>query len=310
MNNEYYEKEIRRNPLAMLNLLFNETVMGSTLEDEAFYEIVRLRSFLTPKVLKSEETYHLIQKVFDSPYAYEYVRALYEYELLEKVFPGIYNLLNVDGGHYHNETVYTHVMGALRALRKVHAPWFVKLAALYHDCGKFTWEISDAGKRRFTNHAQLGEKIVRKDLAALKIPNEIIEVVATLVKLHMSQIDGPHSIRKLARALDEKNIPHKYFFWVRYADNKGSMVHKTDFMYYWGLYRKFKTGLIVKKEPSVADLCINGHDLMREFNKGPGKWLGQVLTYLFVCVRERGYANEREPLLKLAHDFMKWYTND
>ena len=126
----------------------------------------------------------------------------------------------------------------------------------------------------------------------------------------MAQVDGPHSIRKLARALDEKKIPHKYFFWVRYADNKGSAVHKTDFRYYWRLYLKFKRTLYVKKEPSVTDLCVNGHDLMKVFHKKPGKWLGALLKYLFVGVQERGYKNEKEYLITEAKKFMEWYSND
>lgn len=308
MSNVDIEKKVRNNPMLLLDYVYSTGIEGLEAEDDLFYEILRLHNLLTPKVLRTSAD--LIEKAFSSGRAYWFVKALFEYEMLDKVFPGIYALIRVDGGHYHNETVYTHVMGALRALDKTKLPWYVKLAALYHDVGKCKWEISDEGKRRFTNHAKNGAPIVENDLKCLGISKDVIEIVKTLVGLHMSQIDGPHSIRKLARAMDEKKIPHKYFFWVRYADNKGSAVHKTDFMYYWRLYLKFKRALYVKKKPSVADLCINGYDLMKEFGKKQGKWLGQVLAYLFVGVQERGYPNERESLLAEAHKFMEWYNND
>ena len=308
MNDTDIEKKVRSNPTLLLDYAYSTSVYGYEAEDDLFYEILRLHNLLTPKVLKT--CGDLIERAFSSGRAYHFVKTLFEYELLEKVFPGIYALIRVDGGHYHNETVYTHVMGALRALDRIKLPWYVKLAALYHDVGKCQWEISDEGKRRFTKHATVGGPIVEKDLKRLGIPQDIIEIVKALVNLHMTQVDGPHSIRKLARALDEKNIPHKYFFWVRYADNKGSAVHKTDFRYYWRLYLKFKRTLYVKKEPSVTDLCVNGHDLMKEFHKKPGKWLGALLKYLFVGVQERGYKNERGYLITEAKKFMEWYSNN
>lgn len=308
MNDINIEKKVRSNPLLLLGYAYSTGIYGNEAEDDLFYEILRLHNFLTPKVLKNSS--EMIKDAFSSGRAYYFVKALFDYELLDKVFPGINALIRVDGGHYHNETVYTHVMGALRALDKVRVPWYVKLAALYHDVGKCQWEISDEGKRRFTKHAMVGVPIVERDLKRLGISNDIIDIVKTLVGLHMTQIDGPHSIRKLAKALDEKKIPHKYFFWVRYADNKGSAVHKTDFMFYWRLYLKFKRTLYVKKEPSVTDLCVNGHDLMKEFHRKPGKWLGALLRYLFVGVQERGYKNEKEYLIEEAKKFMEWYTND
>lgn len=303
------EKNFNKDPLGILDLIYYRTSCSMEIEDEAYYEILRLRGLITPKLFKSGRVAKIIENVFNSKRAYYFVRALNELELLETVFPGIARLISVDGGHYHNETVFTHVMGALRAVDKLDIPWYVKLAALYHDAGKYKWEISDAGKRRFTHHAQNGVPVVENDLTRLKIAPEIIHTVKVLVGAHMSQIDGPHSIRKLNRLFEKENIPVKYFFWVRYADNKGSAVYKTNFMYYWSLYRTFKSTLYVKKEPSVTDLAVNGKSLMKEFGKGPGKWIGMTLRYLFVGVQERGYENTEEFLLKEAHKFVDWYVD-
>ena len=302
---------IKNEPVQLFNLLYRVSIGEDILDDECYYEILRLRNNIKNKYLKSVEMVTILQDVFSSGFAYKFVKLLEEHELLEKVFPSIDNLIKVDGGHYHNETVYTHVLGALRALDKnKKIPWFVKLAALYHDCGKNTWEFSDEGKKRFLNHAQKGGPIVEKDLKALGFDDTVVDYVKTIVMMHMQQIDGPHSIRKLDRIYREHDVDPKYFFWVRYADNKGSAVYKTDFSYYWELYRKFKKTLYVKKEPSVKDLDIDGHILMKHFHKKPGKWLGMLLSYLFVGVQERGYINEQEALLKEAEKFMEWYKGD
>lgn len=299
---------IKQTPVKFFQVLKEVSDGTETLDYESFYEILRLRKHLQIKQLKKGDFAKILEEVFSGGNAYKFIKLLEEHELLEIIFPGINALLTVDGGHYHNELVYTHVLGALRALdRNKKVPWFVKLAALYHDCGKYTWEISSEGKRRFMNHAQKGTIIVERDLQRLGVSEEIIGYIKTLVGMHMQQLDKGHSMRKLKRVFEEANLDPKYFFWVRYADNKGSAVHKTDFMYYWNLYRRYKESVKVVHKPSVSDLCINGHDLMKHYGRPGGKWLGQVLSYLFVGVQERGYANEREELLLKADEFMAWF---
>lgn len=308
IRSELIEEIVKNKPVELFKILADVACGIEELDDECFYEILRLRKKISMKVLRNSRISEVIMDVFDSGSAYKFVQLLDEHELLELIFPGINALRTVDGGHYHNEIVYTHVMGALRALDKHPSlPWFVKLGALYHDCGKYTWEISDEGKRRFLNHAQKGAIIVERDMQRLGIPERYIGFLKTIVGMHMQQLDKAHSMRKLDRMFKEANLDPKYFFWVRYADNKGSAVRKTDFMYYWSLYRAFKSALHVKREPSVKDLRINGHDLMRHFNRGPGKWLGAVLTYLFTGLQERSYENNMEFLLLRAEEFMSWY---
>jgi putative nucleotidyltransferase with HDIG domain len=308
IDSKQIEPLIKSNQIQLFKILADVASGIEQLDYECFYEILRLRKKLSIKTLKNTGIAEVVENVFSSGNAYKFVQILTEHELLELVFPGVNALLTVDGGHYHNELVYTHVMGALRALDKnPRLPWFVKLAALYHDVGKYTWEISDEGKRRFMNHAQKGAVITERDMTRLGISKDITGYLVTLVGMHMQQLDKGHSMRKLNRVFSEAKLDPKYFFWVRYADNKGSAVYKTDFMFYWNLYKKFKKSIKVIPKPSVKDLCINGHDLMKKFERGPGKWLGAVLAYLFKGVQERGYLNEKEYLLVEAEKFISWY---
>lgn len=287
------EKEFLKNPVNILHAIFYyaSVLNKSSFDDVYFYTIIRVRNRVTEEILQSKEIYEIIRKTFSNGSAYNFIKLLEEVELLEIVFPNIYALIKVDGGHYHNETVYSHVLGALRALDKVKLPWFVKLSALYHDVGKQKWEISEEGRRRFTDHAVFGKSLVEGDLRRLKFPLGIITTLKTLVCYHMAHINDKeqihvHSLRKLKAVFDENNIPLKYFFWVRYADNKGSAVKKTDFKYYWKVYRRCLEILHKKPEPSVKDLELNGYDIMRNFgdhngNGVEGKCIGYILRTLF-----------------------------
>jgi putative nucleotidyltransferase with HDIG domain len=204
-------------------------------------------------------------------------------------------------------------LGALRALDKLKLPWYIKLAALYHDCGKSKWEISDEGKRRFTNHATFGAQLVEGDLRRLKFPEGIISIVKTLVCYHMSHMNDRedihiHSLRKVKAKFDEMNIPFKYFFWIRYADNMGSAVKLTDFKYYWKVYRLALKALNPPHIPSVKDLDINGYDIMNTFPEITGKGVGFILRKLFDLWSTGQIENEHSTLLNEAKNLYKEWS--
>lgn len=300
MSTTYYEKC----PIEMFYTIFDKSQKGVELTDEEFYEIQRLKGHVTLNLLQTNAFRVHLEKVFSSSCAYRYLRHLDELELLEKVFPSIHALKGIDGGHYHNETVFTHVINSLRALEKLELPWFVKLAALYHDCGKQKYEDFDDGRRRFNNHAAFGAQLVESDLRRLKFSRDIIDTLKTLVSIHMQQVDGKKSIFKLKRILDEHKIPFKYFMWVRYADNKGSVKCKTDFMFYWRLYRTCLKTLNPKHEPSISDLNVNGYDLMSVFNKKPGPWLGHILKRMFSEWQGGTLENTKDILIAFAKEHL------
>lgn len=311
--NRNLDKFYTEKPHRILNSLLLYALPSNELDSTHYFLFLRLRKLLTLEIIQSDKVRKILISAFKSKRAYQFIKMLEEVELLELIFPSIYALIKVDGGHYHNETVYTHVMGALRALDETDLPWYVKLAALYHDCGKCKWEISDEGKRRFTNHAVTGAKLVESDLKRLKFSKDVISIVKTLVNYHMSHLNDRntihvHSLRRVKTAFDSKNIPFKYFFWIRYADNMGSAVKETNFMYYWGVYKRSIKALNPPHVPSVRDLNINGKDLINEFNLSEGKIIGVILKSLFNLYQLGKISNEREVLLEKGKELINEFA--
>lgn len=309
-----HDKFYKEYPYRILAVLYYYSVVKrEQLPDELFYIIIRIRKYLTEEMLASEEVRELIRNVFAGDRAYEFVKVLEEVELLELVFPNIYALIKIDGGHYHNETVYSHVLGALRALRNVDVPWFVKLAALYHDCGKQKYEDFEDGRRRFSNHATSGAFFVECDLRRFKFDEGTVNTLKTLVLYHMSHLnDGNEihvkSLRKVKTVFEENNIPFKYFFWVRYADNMGSAKKKTNFMYYWGIYKRALQKLNPPREPSISDLKINGNNLIEDFGLTQGKVIGYVLKKLFNQWQASEIENVKEVLESKVRDLINEFN--
>lgn len=228
----------------------------------------------------------------------QFIELLDKYELLEHFFPAVHATKGIDGGHYHNETVYSHLLNALNALSDIDLPIEVYLAALYHDVGKVKYEILEDGRRRFTNHAVFSSELVERDLRRLKFDLGIICMAKSLCSLHMSYIGGKKSIFKLKNSLDENKISLKNFFWLKYADSMSNNLRETNFIDFWKLYRRSLEVLNKKPEPSVKDLEVNGRDLINIFNMSEGGEIGKVLKILFEKVQTGELINEREELLK------------
>ena len=235
----------------------------------------------------------------------QFIELLDRYELLEHFFPAVHATKGIDGGHYHNETVYSHLLNALSALSDIDLPIEVYLAALYHDVGKVKYEILEDGRRRFTNHAVFSSELVERDLRRLKFDLGIICMAKSLCSLHMSYIGGKKSIFKLKNILDENKIPLKNFFWLKYADSMSNNLRETNFMDFWKLYRRSLEVLNKKPEPSVKDLEVNGRDLINIFNMSEGEEIGKVLKILFEKVQTGELINEREELLKYIPEVLK-----
>lgn len=267
---------------------------------ETYYDMQRLRNLLFEQEIPPERIFTEMRKGFTCGNAFKFVQLLDEFELLEKYFPAVHALKGVDGGHYHNETVFNHVMSALKALDPIKLPFQLKLAALYHDVGKQKWEVLEDGRRRFSNHAAFGHDLVEGDLSRLKFPIGIKLYLKTMVYHHMQQIDGKKSIFKLARALKSAKIPIKDFFWLRYADKKGSHVRKTDFLEIKKSYKNCLKILNPKHEVSITDLKINGRQVMKTLGISQGKEVGIILRALFEkwCAGE--IQNNKMLLLKEA----------
>ena len=294
------EEIFTKDPLRILRGLRLVAKCRLEIEKETYYEIFRLRHLLINADIHEDRIFNELRKGFTCGRAYEFVKLLDEFELLEHFFPAVHALKNVDGGHYHNETVFHHVLGALKSLDNTKLPFELKLAALYHDVGKQKWEVTEDGKRRFSNHAAFGAELVERDLSRLKFPRGVKVYVKTIVYNHMRQMDGKKSISHLVHDLKRGKIPLKHFVYLRYSDNKGNHKTKTDFKEHWRRYKFCLQILNPKHIPSVKDLKIGGRILMRELKIEQGKNVGIILNTLFKKVTAGEIENKKKVLIEEA----------
>ncbi|CAN5594399.1 HD domain-containing protein [soil metagenome] len=176
----------------------------------------------------------------------------------------------------------------------------LRLAALLHDIGK----PRTAADGRFIGHDTVGAQMADVLLTRLAWPRRVIAPIVALIGGHMFSYERRWSdaavrrfIRRTGRELVEEQL------LLRQADNIGSALAPDggdlDEL-------RARVGEVLGEQPplTVAELAIDGHDLLAELELAPGPLVGELLERLLEAVIERPERNRRDELLAAARQFL------
>lgn len=194
---------------------------------------------------------------------------------------------------HHAFDVYTHTAYVTEA---VPADLALRWAALLHDIGKVpTFTRDENGRGHFYGHAPEGARMADALLRSLKAPTQLREQTVLLIGQHMTPLTEEKKLlrRRMSRLGSET-------LWQLLALQRADFGSK-------GVVEKRLSGefdaieaLIREIEAEnaclrVADLAVNGHDLMALGYTG--KAIGAALNALLEQVLDEQLPNEREALL-------------
>ncbi|MDR2602903.1 MAG: CCA tRNA nucleotidyltransferase [Spirochaetaceae bacterium] len=224
--------------------------------------------------------------------------------LLGLILPEIAALRGVPQNGFHSFDALDHSFYALEWACLQNHPLTVRLAALFHDCGKKECAIlNENGLWTFYNHEKTSERITRSALLRLRFPNALIEETAALVKEHMFNYESRWSdgaVRRFIARVGEKNI--NALFRLRLCDVYGFNRDPPEAGLLSEFEGRIKTALTAHCPLSLKDLALKGSDLIEAgFSEGPE--IGAALNALLQKVIEDPLLNEREKLLKAASSF-------
>lgn len=234
-------------------------------------------------------------KILKSDYPAEGMLLLYNSGLLEFILPELLPMRGVKQGGHHIHDVWTHSLEALKGCPSSDP--IVRLATLLHDVGK-PRTVRYQGPRgvTFYGHEVVGARMAKKIGERLRLPNEEVERLVTLVRWHMfvyspEMTDG--AIRRFIRNVGLKNINDMML--LRVGDRKGGGSKATS----WRLNElQQRIGEQLYEPMSLKDLKVTGADVMETLNIPPSKKVGEILNQLFEEVIDDSSKNDREYLLK------------
>ena len=201
--------------------------------------------------------------------------------------------------HAHQFDVWGHTACAVDA---AVPDTVVRLAMLFHDCGKPESFSTDpeTGLGRFYGHPEAGARITDSVLRRLRCDNATRESVVALVENHeMLDGHGKKPIRRLLSRLGEEDV--RRLLEVCRAD---ALAHTAEtcakrMVRIREDQRALEELLAQNSCLSVRDLAIGGREL-QGLGMAPGPAMGRLLARLTEEVMDEKLPNEREALLRRA----------
>jgi len=199
---------------------------------------------------------------------------------------------------YHKYDVYWHSLYACDAASPENL--IVRLAALLHDIGKPSCKVGFT----FYNHDRVSAEMAEALLRRLKFSSQEIENTINLIRNHMFDYSSDWSDAAVRRYIRRIGGPDNVnaLFALRQADAQ-AMVKVNDGSYLAELKKRIEQIIEAENALDVADLKVDGHDVMTALNIPPGPLVGRVLNYLLEKVLDEPQLNERETLLGLVKTY-------
>lgn len=255
-------------PLRMLRAVRFAAQLGFDLAPDLLPAMRQLRDRLAAPVISIERTADELRKMLVSERPRLALELLDSGGLLEVVLPELAACKGVEQGGYHTHDVYGHT---LLAVGLTPPDPLIRLAAVLHDVGKPATATADGA---FIGHEEVGAGIAKAALERLRLSQKEIDVVVSLVRLHLRPVyyrgdwsDG--AVRRLAR--DAGAQLDRLMALARADIGASAYPHpeKLDEL-------SARLAAVLSERPTRLEPPIDGEDIMRALGIGPGPEVGRI----------------------------------
>ena len=296
------DERFAEDPLRILRAVRFASVLGFTIEENT-RRAVLANAHLLEKI-SAERIYTELLKLLCGK---NVKQVLLEYtEVLAVIIPEIMPLKGFDQKNYHHiYDVLTHTAVAVESSPPVPQ---LRLAALLHDFGKpETFTTDEKGVGHFYGHGEASYKIAKKILKRLKVSNDDMNLVTTLVKYHDTFIEpNEKAVRRRLNKYGTDTL--RLLLLLKRADNRGQNIKDFDRTAEYDNLEKLIEDAIEKQRCfSLKQLAVNGNDLVR-IGIPPSQTTGKILNILLEKVINGENENNKEVLLQAAaeiHSMLK-----
>lgn len=292
------EERFKEDSLRILRALRFASVLGFDIDEKtekAMYNCKELISIVSPERIYSEITKLLCGK--------DAGRILSHYsDILAVALPEIKAMKGFEQHNFHH--IYDVLNHTAKVVDSVYPAVHLRLAALFHDCGKpDCFSLDEKGVGHFYSHASISAHKADEALLRLRCDNATREKVVKLVKSHDTPIE-PDS--KTVKKKLQKYGEGIFFDLIKLqrADNMGL---SPDYLFRQETYNRLEeiARQIIEENQcfSLKDLAVNGTDMIELGLKG--KDIGNALDFLLKAVMEERCQNDKESLIKYYHGYVK-----
>ena len=290
------DKRFDEDALRILRCIRFASVLGFEIEKETS-ESVRKKYTLLENV-SAERIFTELKKLLTGK---NVGKILSEYpEVISKIIPELSASIGFDQKNkYHIYDVYTHTV---KSIEVSESNLLVRLALLYHDCGKpYVCTTDENGFRHFKGHQKKSAELAETSLERLRCDRKTIDTIKTLV-LHHDAFFEPTK-KALKRFLTKVSFEEAVLIMkIKHADmathSPLGVMSEEKFKVYLDLIDEIKReGECV----SLKSLNVNGDDLL-EIGIPKSPVMGKILNMLLEEVVSETLKNEKSLLLQRAKE--------
>jgi tRNA nucleotidyltransferase (CCA-adding enzyme) len=237
-------------------------------------------------------------KILGSGSPYMGIIQLREVGILQIILPELEKCFGLSQEGPKHDRVYD--IGEHSLLTLKHTPStdpLVRFAALLHDVGKpDTAKKASDGNVTFYQHDVVGGQIALKIAERFNLSKKEREKMQKLIRWHLFTVDENQTDSAIRRFIKNVGIENlEDIMALRIGDRLGGGTQKAVS---WRM-EKFQDKIkqVLKKPFSIADLKVNGQDVMKVLNIPPSRKVGEILDKLFQEVLKDSSKNTREYLI-------------
>lgn len=295
-------KRFGEDALRLIRAVRLATTLGFEIEKDTRAAIIKNANLITK--ISSERVRDELFKIIDSENAYGGILLLRQTGLLTHILPELdicFDVQQKSPKRHHIFDVGTHCAMSLKFCPSKKT--IVRFATLLHDIGKAkVANVTAEGIRTFYNHEVVGGRQVLEIAARLNLAKLDREKLFRLVRWHQFSVNENQTDKALRRFIRNVGLGNvSDMMDLRIGDRLGGGLQQPE-SWRLKLFRKRLKEVLVKPF-TVADLKVDGHDVMKILGIVPGPKVGEILKKLFEEVAENSGKNNKEYLLKEIERF-------
>lgn len=291
------DKRFAEDALRLLRAVRFATVLNFSIEKKTQTAIKKNAALLS--AISGERIRDELFKIVESDNAADGILMLKDLGLLTIILPELDVCFSVEQKspkRHHIFDVGTHCVLSLKNCPS--GDTITRFATLLHDIGKAkVAKVTEEGVRTFYNHEVVGGYQAKKIADRLHISREQKDKLYKLVRYHQFSVDERQTDKALRRFIRNIGVDIiEDMMDLRIGDRLGGGLQQPES---WRL-KLFRQRLkeVLTKPFTVADLKINGNDIMRVLGIEPSPEVGKILNELFEEVADDKTKNTKDYLLK------------
>lgn len=237
---------------------------------------------------------------------------------LGDILPDLEGLRGISQLPAHREDAFIHTLKVVDAIAPIRVR---RWAALLHDIGKGpTFIETSEGRSRFFEHDRIGAEMVPEIMGALGEPQELIDDVQCLVRLHMRPIAytpewTDAAVRRLVEEAEEQRGVDRWYdlLALATADLHGYLPEPID-RGMWVLHSleaRWRSIVDAERETARREEAelrspLNGHEITELAGREGGPWVAEAKSYLTSQVAAgKIAANDKEGARSLLSSWLE-----